>query len=178
MTDPLGASRRYGYDAAGRSTSETDAAGHVTTFTYDDNGKQLDRDAHPTRPGGGTQTLTTQSEYDAAGRLHQDHRRARRPEPLTTYSPLGDGKKPATHHRCGRSPRTFTHDARSAPDARTFPDGSTETATYDAENHQLTRTDRDGHTTTYAYDALGRRTASRIPTARRSRRPTTRAAAC
>jgi len=147
-TDPLGNVTTYTYDTAGDKTSETDPLGTVTTFTYNASGRVVSE----TKGG-----RTTQFQYDAAQRLTKvidalNH------QIVTTYSAVGDGRKPATVTDADGGVTTSAHDARGNLTGKTFPDGSTETTTYDAENHVLSVTDRDGHTTAYQYDALGRQT--------------------
>ncbi len=62
VTDPLGRTVRYSYDAAGRLTSVTDPAGGVTRYTYD----SLNRLLTITDPRG---ILFLRNEYDGAGRV-------------------------------------------------------------------------------------------------------------
>lgn len=60
-TDALGHTIRYGYDEAGRQISLTDANGHTTTWGRDIQGRVVSK----TYPDGGTYTYR----YDRAGRL-------------------------------------------------------------------------------------------------------------
>ena len=60
ITDALGDTTVYGYDAGGNQITVTDALGHTTTTLYD----ALDRATTMISATGGVTTIT----YDAAGR--------------------------------------------------------------------------------------------------------------
>jgi YD repeat-containing protein len=140
------------YDpATGRVNSQTDAAGKVTTFTYDPDIQA---------------TLTT----DPDGKKHVDGYMnnvlvitldGNANETTYTY----DGKlnlAVVTDPLGNRIPMTY--DAAGNIASRTAPDGSyTEQATYDTHNMPLTRTDGLGRTTVSEYNQFGELTSTTGP---------------
>ncbi|MBI3245681.1 MAG: VCBS repeat-containing protein [Deltaproteobacteria bacterium] len=145
-TDPLGNVTQFAYDAFGNKTSETDPLGVVTIYVNDANGNVLSS----TKAG----VQTTQFQYDSARRLVKTID-ALGQEEVTTYSLVGDGRKPATVTDARGQVTRYDYDARGNLIGKTLPDGSAETTSYDAENRVVSRTDRDGRTTSFQHDALG-----------------------
>ena len=139
---------RSAYDTFGRKISETDPLGTLTTFTYDTNGNILSRNVGD---------RTTQFQYDGAQRLTRKID-ALGNQIVTTYSPIGDGKKPASVTDAKGQITRFDYDVLGNLSRTMFPDGSTETNTYDAENRIVNKVDRDGRSTVFQFDALGRET--------------------
>ncbi|HZR79606.1 MAG TPA: FG-GAP-like repeat-containing protein [Candidatus Binatia bacterium] len=157
--DHAGHTTLFAYDAKGRLVSTTDALGRVTTFTTDANGHRLSETRTRTLPGGGTETLVTEMEYDGRGNV------VLRRDPLgfearKEYDPAG--RVTATVDACGTRVES-TYDARGDLTRTSYPDGSAETFGYDAAGRRTSATDRDGHTTIYEYDEIGRLVRTRFP---------------
>jgi RHS repeat-associated protein len=124
MTDPLGHTTTYTYDADGNQTSVNDALGRVTTYTYD----ALNRLTMTTYPDG----TTTSTTYDFRG------------NPLTETDQAGHVTL-YTYDQTGQTTSVTTADGT--------PDSATTTYTYDAAGLVTQVTDPLGHNTAYTYDA-------------------------
>jgi RHS repeat-associated protein len=137
----------------------TDPLGHVAAYTYDANGNRLSETRIRTLPGGGTETLVTQYEYDALNRLVK----TTQPDGSTTrtvYNAIG--KQSQTLDPLSRV-TSYEYDAAGRLVKTVYPDGTAEASSYDAEGRRLTSTDRAGRETNYIYDALGRLTETIYP---------------
>ena len=152
VTDALNHTSSYGYDGAGNLTQETDALGHISTHTYDANGNRKTSTVTRTKPGGGTETLTTVYTYDNLNRVT----RSTYPDGTfteTIYNKIG--KVAVSKDQLGRQ-TSYTYDTMGQLTRTTYPDGSFEESTYDDEGRRLTSKDRAGRVTSYDYDVVGR----------------------
>lgn len=164
LTDPEGGVLRRTFTPTGLIGSVTDALGHSTSFTYDAAGRltttnypdettsvvQYDAAGHKTastdRAG-----RTTAYAYDAAGRLTR-----------TTHA---DGAiETLTHDAANRviartngngKTTTYTYDAAGRMTTMRDPLGAVTSYTYDAVGRKVSETDPNGHTTSFVYDAAG-----------------------
>ncbi len=179
--DARGATNAFGYDAAGRRISETNAWGTaiamVTTNGYDADGNQTVTVDNLGR--------TNRYYFDALNRMTRSHlingrrwrgerfgppREARRRE-----HPKRGCDRRATNRAAQRSavfghfspyfpvPNGDLHSLNAAADIyemtnTTFPDGTTQLTAYDADGRKTSQTDQAGVTTAFGYDGLGRLT--------------------
>jgi YD repeat-containing protein len=144
VTDTLGRTTRYVYDAANRLVRTSDPAGSVSQFNYDDAGNLttlIDPLGH-----------ATSFSYDALNRMVSST------DPLgqvsnTTYNP--DGTVASTRDPLGRV-TSYRYDELmrliSVHDAM----GGTTRYSYDAAGNLTSVTDPNGHRTSTAWDALNR----------------------
>ncbi|MHB8857268.1 MAG: DUF7948 domain-containing protein [Bellilinea sp.] len=144
QTDPLGHTTSYTYDDAGRLLTITDALNHITTYAYDAAGRRTSTtDAH---------THTTIYAYDARNR-----------QTLTTYADGttttltydGNGQKLSRTDQSGKT-TLYTYDDAGELLSVADPMGHLTAYGYDATGNLLTITDANGHVTTFGYDELGR----------------------
>jgi RHS repeat-associated protein len=146
---------RTEYDAQGRVSTVTDAAGNTSTITYDVTGKTqttTDQLGHPTTTtydadGNAIRVVNalggiTQSTYD-----ENDH-------VLTQTTVIGqeDNSQNGEHNDLTTS---YTYDAFGDVLSTTNPDGTTTRSTYNTFGQPLTQTDALGNTTYYDYDNNG-----------------------
>ncbi|MFF7213164.1 LamG-like jellyroll fold domain-containing protein [Streptomyces sp. NPDC008238] len=150
---PGGAVNSVSYFKNGDVASTTDAAGLVTSYTYDGIGQVLSQKVvSDTYPAG----LATTYKYDGDGQVVEEH------DPQLTDRVTG-----ATHSAVS----TTVYDEDGNVTSQTVSDASggdharTETQTYDAYNRVLTQSDANaaegaanGNTTTYSYDTSGNKT--------------------
>jgi RHS repeat-associated protein len=150
---PGGSVNSVSYFHNGDVATSTDAAGLVTSYTYDGLGQVLAKKVvSDTYPNG----LTTAYTYDQAGQIVEED------DPQLTDRVTG-----ATH----AAATTTVFDADGDITSQTVKDLSggdsarTESQTYDAYDHVLTQTDANanagganGGTTTYTYDLSGNKT--------------------
>ncbi len=134
------------YNANGRLTSQSDALGYVTSYTYDGVGNQLT----VTDQNGNTVTTV----YDSMNRVLETI------EPLgvtvsNTYD--GSGNQETVTDALGHTTTTL-YDALDRATTTISAVSGTTTITYDADGHETSLTDPDGNTTSWAYDADGRMT--------------------
>jgi YD repeat-containing protein len=146
ITDPLGRSSHFEYDAADRRVREIDPLGGVSEFQYDRNNRLV----RPT-DALGRATINT---YDANGQLVSVT------DPLANVSTF---QYDATGNRVGLTnanghTTTFEYDAVGRLVRQTDALGGVQSFTYDAVGNMTSRTDQNGHITQFAYDALDRRT--------------------
>jgi RHS repeat-associated protein/uncharacterized repeat protein (TIGR01451 family) len=154
IKDALNGLTTFAYAPQGRVTQQTDALNNSTAFTYDTNGNRLSQAVTRTKSDGTKETLTTQYQYDANGRLTKTIN----PDSTftqTVYNSLG---KPSDTFDALKRKTHFDYDQNGRLVKTTYPDSTFETITYDANDHRLTFTDRANHTTSYTYDAAGRLT--------------------
>ena len=131
ITDAAGNTSSIAANVAGHQSVVTDASGRLTTVvTYDDRGDVIQRD----RTAGG-HTITTKATYDAIGRQ------------LSVTDGLG--------HTSSQ-----TYDAAGNVVSQTDANGKTATTTYNGLGEPLVKTDALGHTTTNTYDGKGNLTAT------------------
>lgn len=150
MTDPVGNTTTYAYDALNRMVRTVNAAGDTTKTTYD--------------PVGNTATITypnlnvVSNLYDAANRPIQESDSAGRVGTLT-FDPAGnitsatDGNKRTMRFVYDPLNRVLTY---TDPLCETHSVCRPSVFTYDAEGNQLSTSDRNGNMETYAYDAINR----------------------
>ncbi|WP_375397984.1 hypothetical protein, partial [uncultured Sphingomonas sp.] len=124
------ATTSFHYDAAGRVSRTTDAAGSTTDTVYRGNGT-----IQYTIASDGTADVSrTRYDYDGNGRLV-----GRRDAAGTAYETL----------------TSFTYDGAGNLVGETDADGHVTTHGHDRAGRLISTTDALGHTTTYDYDALG-----------------------
>lgn len=146
ITDPIGNSISYNYDASGDLVSVTDQEGYVTRFTYNSTHDLLDIiDARGVR--------ASRNEYDADGRLiavtDADGNRIELTHNLDT-------RQEVVRDRLGNV-TVYAYDDRGNVISQTDPLGNTRAFTYDAQDNVLSETDPLGNTTTFTYDSQGSR---------------------
>jgi RHS repeat-associated protein len=133
VTDAAGQVTSFTYNAAGQPLTVTNAKGEPTTYAYDTNG----RVSSITGPIGGAVTSFT---YDALGRQR------------TVTDPDG-------------AVLTFEYDALDRVVRTIYPDGTDSVTTY-ARLDVASQRDREGRITRFYYDAVRRLTATRDPLGR------------
>lgn len=180
MTDPLGRVTSYAYDADGRLTSETQAAGTpvalTSTRTY-----SVDGNLTATTQGvGSPAAVTTTMSYDVMDRVVSTTAAAGTPVATTTSSAYNAlGQLVSTTDPLGRV-TTYAYDAAGRRTDTILPDGTVmktvydafsrtiqsisafgqpeqavTTITYDSRDRAITQTDPTGVTSTMTYDAGG-----------------------
>ena len=180
VTDPLGHTTKYTYDADRNVVTETDGDSNTTTYVYDLDNEQTeieradspqttlisdfnaDGTVHYQEDGKGNKMLAYG--YDSLGRVTSEEDADSH---TTTYTLDGDGNVAAIQlsgGNCSAGPPTGcitnTYDADDELKTVTYSDGVTpdiSNLTYDGDGRRLTMTDGTG-TTTDAYDSLGRLT--------------------
>jgi RHS repeat-associated protein len=134
----------YGYDAAGRTVVQSDAAGITTTYDYD-----LVNNVVAAEDSAGRTLL---QQFDALNRQIRKVQNGRvttmRYDPADNVISSSDGMGNVT---------TFGYDAVNAVTSAHNAAGTTNYG-YDVAGNLTSVTDPGGHATTYAYDALARRT--------------------
>ena len=144
LTNRLGFSETYVFNAAGQRIATTDALGLTTTFEYDRDGNLV----KTLLPSG--QTIGT--EYDKLYR------------PIKTVDPAGAasstvyslaGNIVSTTDQLGRT-TFYEYDAESRQTSVMAPDGTTVRRTYDGVGNLLTETDSQGRTVSFEYDNRNR----------------------
>ncbi len=190
-TDQIQSTSTTEYDAAGRVAKSTSTTGTVTTYEYDEVGRQirttLDIDGDPLTTNDiqetsveydslGRQTLTrdalgneTRYTYDDLGRLIQTTY-ADDTTTSTEYDNLG--RRISETDQLGRTTQYECDDAGRLT-AVVLPeviDPDTDLATnpryeygYDAQGRQTSITDPNNHVTVFTYDHLGRQTSRKLP---------------
>ncbi|MEN8655448.1 RHS repeat-associated core domain-containing protein [Streptomyces sp. 21So2-11] len=175
VTDPLGKTSKFGYDADNRPTSTTNPLGHTRTVAYDDNG-------NVTQANDGLNQITAQLVYDKNGRLissasqnnykttyeyDDDGNLTAQVSPLTertTFGYDGDGLRTSMVDPRGNvtgadaAKYTWTYGYNEAGHATSVTDplGNKRTTGYDAAGNADTSTDARGKKTLYGYDELDR----------------------
>jgi RHS repeat-associated protein len=146
-----GHSTTFGYDAKGNRTSQTDAGGNVTAFSFDANnleiGSSWQRKDTPTPT-----VVSTTLKRDANGRVIEQQDELGN---LTKTEYNAGGQVVATVDELGRRTR-FDYDARGKLSRTTYDDGTSETLSYDPNGNKISSTDRQGRLTRFDYDALNR----------------------
>lgn len=152
QTDADGNTSQFSYDAYGDLVSATDALGDKTTYTFDSIGRRVSvTSPRGNVTGASPASYTTSYAYDNLGDL------TKQTDPLghvTSYTYDGDRNRVSTADASGHL-TTYSYDADNELIKVTHADGSTQTYGYDKNGNQTSQTD-GGHTTTYAYDALNR----------------------
>jgi len=150
-TDALGNTTSYTYDATGHLTTVTDPLGHTTTYTYDANGltaSHIDAKDHQTGYA-----------YDVRGRLVKT---AYADGTTTLQGYDGVGNVLSSADQLGRT-TAYSYDAAGELLATTDPLSDTTAYRYDAAGNLITVTDANGHQTGSSYDALDRLTTQTWP---------------
>jgi len=178
VTDPLGGStprdivtKTIGYDADGRVTSETDALGRTTTYTYDNSGRQLTAtlNAFHNRDGSTRSIVLDRKVYDAVGNVVDEYTGNGLRHVHNVYD--ADGRLASSVIDPGGLNRTtsYTYDADDHVLTQTLSDGTqseTTSYTYDADGGKLTESVSTGTqtlTTSYTYDNRGIMTSQTDP---------------
>ncbi len=163
---PQQATVKRTYDAAGRTATEIDPLGNVTTFAHDQLGR-LTSVTEPAPTEGAAQPVTRYS-YDLLG------------ERLTVTDPTG-GRTEATYDELGRQitstvierrpaaaayTTTLTYDDAGNLVSTTSPTGIVTSAGYNTAGQRVSATDTAGQTTTIDYGPTGLPTAVTDPLGR------------
>ena len=146
ITEPNGNATTYQYDALNRRTTQTNAAGDVSTMTYDGVGNVTTM----TAPNGNV----TGHAYDAIDRRTQTSDGAG-PVSATSYDAVGNR---LTRTDGNGNTTTYAYDAIYRVSQVTDPLGRTTSHGYDAVGNMLSTTDREGRTTASVYDNINRLT--------------------
>ncbi|MAC26439.1 MAG: hypothetical protein CMH59_08170, partial [Myxococcales bacterium] len=146
ITEPAGSVTDLDHDALGRMVARTDAAGHTTTFEYDDH-DNLVRVVHP------EVTLPGEADPSALAALHF------RREELFTYDLLGN-RLTETDRRGLTVTYTYTAQAQVATITRSAGGDGRRLFLYDNAGNLVRETDWKGVATVHEYDALDRRIAT------------------
>lgn len=145
ITDGNGGETTYTYNSYGQILTETDALGHVTTYTYDPVFQKI---ATKTDARGNTWTNT----YDDNGNLIE----LRDPLSCTTTFTWNSAGQMLTRTDGENNTWTYTYDDAGNQTSITNPDGEQSTFTYDDLGRMVTKTDFRGNTWTTTYDLLSR----------------------
>ena len=143
---------RATYTPTGKVATKTDAAGHVTRYTYD----EADRQRTVTDPENRTRT----TEYDLGGQVERVIDAMGQVERTYTYTAAG---KVATLTDARNNVTAYAYDGYGRARRITYADGSHEETGYDANGNPLTQRRRDGRVIAFAYDALNRKTVKTAP---------------
>ncbi len=141
--------------------TETNALGHVTTNTYDSNGRKLTETRTRTNGQGQPVALTRSFTYDDEGRTLSETDLAGRTRRMT-YSPGGrlltetDPLGNVTNHKYDASGRKIETVAGLNNTNNINVASVKETTNYDGEGGTIGMTDATGAPTSYALDLLGR----------------------
>ncbi len=135
VTDPMGKTTRYEYDAYGNRIKVIDSLNLTTQYEYDSLGRLIST----TSPEG----LITTNEYDLAGRIVRTTRNH-----IENY--------PQNHEDMYNIVTEYGYDPAGNQIAATNTLGYTTFYTYDNNNRLLTTTDALGYTSTNVYNAMGR----------------------
>ena len=153
QTDADGNTSQFSYDADGNLVASTDALGRKTTYAYDSIGRRTSMTSPRGNVSGATAaSYTTTYAYNALGEL------TRQVDPLghlTTDSYDGDQNRTSTTDASGHV-TTYSYDADNELTKVTRADGTTLAYGYDKNGNQTSQTNAAGHTTSYAYDPLNR----------------------
>jgi len=153
VADPLGNTTRYGYATLNGNrlmTTQTDAAGNVTRFEYDEAGNQTARKQNVTLDGVVTE-LVTRTAYDGNGNILSETDAAGR---TTVYQYNSLNQLVRETDPQGRITQ-YGYDQRGLQTSVTYPDGSALTLGYDY-NHNETHRCKHAVCTYTGYDALDR----------------------
>ncbi|GAA5097114.1 RHS repeat protein [Wohlfahrtiimonas larvae] len=132
ITDPMGNSTSFGYQKINGKelkTSETDAAGNVTRFKYDQYGNEIER-SYDVVQNGTKKTLTTKQSFDVKGNL------------LSSTDELGNTQR-------------YEYNSLDQMTQQTDAKGRTTTYEYDGNGNQIKVTDPWGRVAETVYDAKG-----------------------
>jgi RHS repeat-associated protein len=176
QTNSSGPSVNATYDALGRKTQSTDAAGRTVTISYSQNDTYLTIGPAPT----GEHTKQKQLEYDGLGRLTSVCEITSMTGSGTcaqtsaqtgfwtkyTFDVLGNLTGVTQNAQSGSSQtRSYSYDGLGRLTSETNPESGTQTYVYDTDStcgtssgDLVKRTDAVGNTACYAYDALHRST--------------------
>ncbi len=146
ITDPNGASLRYGYSPAGDLAAFTDRVGNVTTFGYDGSHHLLS----VTNPKG---VQAVRNTYDDNGRLLSTTDPTGK---TVTYSPDLSARNELITDRLGNS-TLFEYNTNGNITRVTDALGAVLAASYDARGNKLTETTALGKTLSYTYDSNNNR---------------------
>ena len=156
----------YKYDAAGRTTEQSDAVRVTSTSTYDSRGNRTSS----TDAVGAKTTYT----YDALNRVAtmttpRGNDAGANPDAFTwSYTYDANGNQLTQTDGAGRK-TSQSFDVLNRVTTVTSPSGAVTTTTYDASGNVLTSKDALNQVTTNVYDAVGRLQSSALP----SLQPTT-----
>jgi YD repeat-containing protein len=138
------------YNLKGQVTSTIAADGQVTSYEYDNLGRQVAVILQAVVINGVSQSLRTETVYEDLGRVS-----ARR----TNIAQFADG----TLDRSEQQVTSYLYDSAGNVVETTLPDESTISATYDIHGRKLTETNQLGQIRSYEYNAQGQLIAVTLP---------------
>jgi len=149
--DPRNNVTTYHYDIRDRQDSITDPLGHTTSYTFDAHGNKTS-ETHANNE------LIEYLQYDAMNRLR--HQRVHREagivdDSFSTYDAAGNLD---THTDEDGNVYNYDYDAMNRPTQLAYPNAKTEIHTYDFAGNVQTYTNRSGATQTFSYDNRNRQT--------------------
>lgn len=153
VVDPVGAATTYRYNPFGNIVGETDAAGGVSTATYD----QLGRETSTVGPLGNMQGADPSSDrttytYDAYGSVTT----VIDPQGHTATAAYDDVGNLTSSTDAAGHVTSVVYDSTGRPTSTTYADGTSSAVAYDAVGNVLRQVDTAGTTTTFAYDPRDR----------------------
>jgi RHS repeat-associated protein len=147
----------FGYDNASNLASITDPVGNTSSYAYNASGLIW----KGTDPNGITYLTNT---YDTEGRvITQDDGLQDGYVTTFSYETTSSGRSEVTVIDREENAVVFTFDSKQRLLSFCDQDGNTTEYTYDADGNRKTETDANGNTTTYEYDAYGRTTSKVDP---------------
>lgn len=170
VDDPIGGStprdltvEQYGYDAAGRKTSQTDALSRVHEIAYDKTGRVLSTTLRGfvNRDNTTRDIILNVKTYDAAGNTLTETSGGGKRQLVHTYDQMSRRLTSILDPNGLNRTTTYTYDQAGNPTRQTLTDGtrSEETrTTYDDAGRKISQTIENGATdliTTWTYDTRG-----------------------
>ena len=149
---PGGITTGYTYDAAGNTTSMTDAEGRTTSYTYDADNRLVGI----TYSDGTTPAVTYAYNADGERTTMTDG------TGTTSYTYDGDGRLTSETNGAGATV-VYGYDPAGNLTSIAYPSGKVVTRTYNGANELASVTDWNGETTSFSYDPSGNLVSTTYP---------------